>query len=112
MDLWILNLFNEKEMTRKVELDDVPQTHRFEPVFIVGGLTYVPHYTKQFTWVGPAGFTYSLSDLLLIRAKASLRDLWPRGWTSKIFPNGNRNLSPAELLEALVIAMKKQRNKK
>jgi hypothetical protein len=112
MDIWLLNLLNEKEMTRRVEMDDVPASRHLEPVFVVGGLTYVPHYSKPFTWVGPAGFSYLLSDLLLIRAKATMQNLWPRSWTSKIFPNNNRDLGAAELLECLVIAMKKQRNKK
>ena len=70
-----------------------------EPVFVLNGMTYLPHYSKP-CWVQPGAFTTELnhrtnfmmykedesrrisaSELFAMGAKVEEQPLWPREWT-------------------------------
>ena len=70
-----------------------------EPVFVLNGMNYLPHYSRP-CWVQPGAFvtTYnamkkmeeyqedvskrlSASELLAMGAKVEEQPLWPREWT-------------------------------
>ncbi len=71
-----------------------------EPVFVLNGMTYLPHYSKP-CWVQPGAFTtttynamkkidehaedvskrLSASELFAMGAKVEEQPLWPREWT-------------------------------
>ena len=70
-----------------------------EPVFVLNGMTYLPHYSKP-CWVQPGSFTTELnhrtnfmmykedeskrisaSELFAMGAKVEEQPLWPREWT-------------------------------
>ena len=70
-----------------------------EPVFVLNGMNYLPHYSKP-CWVQPGSFTTELnhrtnfmmykedeskrlsaSELFAMGAKVEEQPLWPREWT-------------------------------
>jgi hypothetical protein len=70
-----------------------------EPVFVLNGMTYLPHYSKP-CWMQPGAFTttynamkkineyaedvskrLSASELFAMGAKVEEQPLWPREWT-------------------------------
>ena len=70
-----------------------------EPVFVLNGMTYLPHYSRP-CWVQPGAFTttfniiremeehaenvsmrLSASELFAMGAKVEEQLLWPREWT-------------------------------
>lgn len=70
-----------------------------EPVFVLNGMTYLPHYSRP-CWVQPGAFTstynvirkmeehsedadmrLSASELFAMGAKVEEQSLWPREWT-------------------------------
>ena len=70
-----------------------------EPVFVLNGMTYLPHYSRP-CWVQPGAFTttynamkkidehaedvskrLSASELFAMGAKVEEQPLWPREWT-------------------------------
>ena len=70
-----------------------------EPVFVLNGMTYLPHYSEP-CWVQPGSFTTELnhrtnfmmykedeskrlsaSELFAMGAKVEEQPLWPREWT-------------------------------
>ena len=64
--------------TTKVLAETIPQK-----VFVLNGITYVPHYIKRDAYVGP-GFgrqhsnTYRASTLMALGATSEMQPLWPR----------------------------------
>jgi hypothetical protein len=67
-------------------LDDMAK-RRLEPVFIIGMVQYVPHYTRPDLWVGLEGIGYSGDQMLQSGGVPDMRALWPRQWTNKLFTN-------------------------
>ncbi|NBT76538.1 MAG: hypothetical protein EBT15_11370 [Betaproteobacteria bacterium] len=64
--------------TTKVMAETIPQR-----VYVLNGITYVPHYTKPGLFVGP-GFgrqhhnVHLTSTLMALGATAEMQPLWPR----------------------------------
>ena len=58
-----------------------------QPVFYLGGITYLPHYTQRHLWVGPGSenkrLTYSTAELTE-KGNLGAMFLWKRSWTEDI----------------------------
>jgi hypothetical protein len=50
------------------------------PVWYVGGIMLVPHYSQKYTWVWPGGEPFNPSEILNMGGKESTTLLWPRHW--------------------------------
>ena len=83
------SLFEETDMSQDKKAELILQT-----VFVLNGLTYVPHYRNRDVFVG-LGYPkhnqhrYSASDLVQMGAKPSSAALWQRssfGVVNSIFP--------------------------
>jgi hypothetical protein len=67
-------------------LDDMAK-RRLEPVFRIGMVQYMPHYTRPDLWVGLENIGYSGDQLLQSGAMPGMDKVWPRNWTNKLFTN-------------------------
>lgn len=59
-----------------------------QPVLILEGAVYLPHYTKENYWCGPGAnkesLPYTTKELMAKGAVRGKRLLWPRAWTEKV----------------------------
>ena len=57
-----------------------------QPVMVLDGIVYYPHYKKPQVWCGPGTSketenSFSTKEMLLRGAKQEQRYLWERSWT-------------------------------
>ena len=52
-----------------------------QPMLMLAGIPYLPHYSKPHLWHGPGGVVKSTAELMELQAKITTADLWPRHWT-------------------------------
>ena len=66
-----------------------PQETTMQPVLILEGIMYLPHYTKVHRWCGPGTniFTEPLTTENLVSRGAAwgTYPLWPRRWTELLW---------------------------
>ena len=59
-----------------------------QPVFILYGIPYLPHYVDKHRWVGPGRkherTEFKTADLLANGARLVTMDLWERSWTKEV----------------------------
>ena len=65
---------------------NLPASRDEQPVMVLGGITYYPHYLKPQVWCGPGTSkenenSFSTEEMLLQGAKQEQRSLWERSWT-------------------------------
>ncbi|NDC04284.1 MAG: hypothetical protein EBZ81_15285 [Betaproteobacteria bacterium] len=56
----------------------------FQDVWILDGITYVPHWTDTKIFVGPGGNEYPPEVLQELGGGRSLKMLWVRPWDGKL----------------------------
>lgn len=57
-------------------------------VFVLDGITYLPHYSDANRYVGPGygrnnTVTYNALELVVLGAKPEVMPLWPRSWNKE-----------------------------
>jgi len=59
-----------------------------QPVFILYGVPYLPHYSSRHLWIGPGKEhevkKYTTTELTEYGARLTTMDLWERSWTKDI----------------------------
>ena len=65
---------------------NLPASRDEQPVMVLGGIPYYPHYIKPQVWCGPGTSketenSFTTKEMLLRGAKQSTRYLWERSWT-------------------------------
>ena len=59
-----------------------------QPVFILRGVPYYPHYVDPHKWVGPGHWTkrkeYTTTELAEAHARLTTMQLWKRSWTNEV----------------------------
>ena len=65
---------------------NLPASRNEQPVMVLGGITYYPHYLKPQVWCGPGTSketenSFTTEEMLLQGAKQEQRYLWERSWT-------------------------------
>ena len=65
-----------------------PAETETQPVFILRGVPYLPHYSKSHKWVGPGREherkEYTTTELAEAHARLTTRQLWKRYWTDEV----------------------------
>jgi len=65
-----------------------PAEKMLQPVFILRGIPYYPHYTERHRWVGPGRKTeckiYTTAALAEFGAELVTEMMWPRSWTEEV----------------------------
>ena len=60
-----------------------------QPVFVVNGVMFLPHYSDKHHWVGPGSLSerkvFTTRELVEdIKAEKRTEHLWPRSWTDEV----------------------------
>lgn len=59
-----------------------------QPMFILYGIPYIPHYVEKHRWVGPGrereATVYTTTQLIASGARLTTRQLWERSWTKEV----------------------------
>ena len=59
-----------------------------QPVFILHGMTFLPHYSDKHKWVGPGHWKvrteYTTAELAEAHARLTTMQLWKRSWTDEV----------------------------
>ncbi len=59
-----------------------------QPVYVLHGISYSPHYTEKHRWVGPGLIThrkvYTTAELNDAGAQLAIDMLWRRSWTEDV----------------------------
>jgi hypothetical protein len=59
-----------------------------QPVFILRGLVFYPHYGTPHKWVGPGHWTkreeYTTMEMAESHARLTTMQLWKRVWTNEV----------------------------
>lgn len=59
-----------------------------QPIFILRGMTFLPHYSDKHKWVGPGHWTkrveYTTTELAALGARLTTMQLWKRHWTNEV----------------------------
>lgn len=59
-----------------------------QPVFILYGIPYMPHYVEKHRWVSPGrereATVYTTTELIASGARLTTRQLWERSWTKEV----------------------------
>jgi len=65
-----------------------PAETETQPIFILRGMTFLPHYSFKHTWVGPGHWTkrveYTTTELAALGARLTTMQLWKRHWTNEV----------------------------
>ena len=65
-----------------------PAETETQPVFILRGVPYLPHYSKSHKWVGPGREherkEYTTTELAEAHARLTTMQLWKRSWTNEV----------------------------
>ena len=65
---------------------NLPAPRDEQPVMVLDGIVYYPHYLKPQVWCGPGTSketenSFTTEEMLLQGAKQEQRYLWERSWT-------------------------------
>ena len=65
-----------------------PAETETQPIFILRGVSYLPHYIKPHKWVGPGHWKkrveYTTTELAALGARLTTMQLWKRSWTDEL----------------------------